>query len=181
MTQAELARRSGTSQATLARYEGGSLVPRLETLTRLLEASGHHLVLTAQPQVRRGAVAISRVSGEIRDILGIEGEKGAWRRLLDFVDDFRGSSVAGKRSLVAEPAPLCGDPRLNAAVAGIVDFLCAEARLAAPSWTGEDARVVEPWWFVSGLRGFEAMALRDTPAVLARHGVFVNEGAFDRV
>ncbi|HVB91951.1 MAG TPA: hypothetical protein VND70_07600 [Acidimicrobiales bacterium] len=114
-------------------------------------------------------------------IIRDEGEKAAWRRLLDFVDDFRGSSVAGKRSLITEQAPLCGNSRFDAALAGIVEYLCTESHLAIPAWTTEPARFAEPWWFVSGQRGYEAMALRDSPAALSRHGVFVNDGAFVRV
>ena len=181
LTQAELAHRSGTSQPTLATYEAGRALPRLDTLARLVESSGHELVLSLRPRVRRGAVPIREVAVQICSILVDEGVSSTWRRLLDFVDDFRGSSTAGQRWLVAEGPPLCGDRRLDAAIAGVVDLLCTEAHLDPPAWTGEPSRVSEPWWFVSGLRGFEAMALRDTPVALARHGVFVNEGAFDRV
>jgi transcriptional regulator with XRE-family HTH domain len=181
LTQAELARRSGTSQPTLATYESGRAVPRLDTLARLFKHSGHELVLSLTPQVRRGAVSIRQVAEEIHSIVTEEGTSGAWRRLLDFVDDFRGSSTAGQRWLVEEAAPLSGDARFDAAIAGIVDLLCTEVHIDPPAWTGQPQRFSEPWWFVSGLRNFEAMAMRDTPVALARHGVFVNEGAFDRV
>ncbi|HVA06282.1 MAG TPA: helix-turn-helix transcriptional regulator [Acidimicrobiales bacterium] len=181
LTQAELAHRSGTSQPTLATYEAGRALPRFDTLERLAKCSGHELVLSLRPQVRRGAVPIAHVATQIRSILDEDGVSGAWRRLLDFVDDFRGSSTAGQRSLVTEDPPCCGDDRLDAAIAGVVDLLCNEAHLVPPVWTEDPSRFSEPWWFVSGLPGFEAMALRDTPVALARHGVFVNEGAFDRV
>ena len=181
LTQSELARFSGTSQPTLATYEAGRALPRLDTLERLLECSGHELVLTIIPNVRRGAVPMTEVARELTEIRSEEGMKGAWRRLLDFVDDFRASSVAGKRWLVdGNPAPI-GDGRLDAAVAGVVDLLCNEAGMVPPAWTAGPTRLAEPFWFVSELPGFEAMALRDTPVALGRHGVFVNEGAFESV
>ena len=43
LTQAELARRSGTSQATLSSYETGSKAPSSETLERILAAAGRRL------------------------------------------------------------------------------------------------------------------------------------------
>jgi hypothetical protein len=175
---------AGTSQPTLAGYESGRLLPRLDTLTRILESAGHELVFQAVPKVRRGAVPMAEVSNEIRKILREEGDAGAWRRLLDFVDDFRGSSVAGKGWLVAESPPRCGDVRFDAAMAAFAEQLCLEtdeAGTAVPDWVNEPGRSVEPWWFVSGLRGFDAMALRDSPIAFARHGVFVNAGALDRV
>jgi transcriptional regulator with XRE-family HTH domain len=181
LSQVELARRAGTSQPTVAGYETGRLLPRLDTLARLLEVSGHDLVIRAVPMVRRGAVPIALVSKEVRVILHDEGDVGAWRRILDFVDDMRGSSPAGMWSLVHDAPPSCGDSRFDAAMAAIVEQLCTEAHVAIPEWTDEAERFVEPWWFVSGLPGFEAMALRDSPIAFARHGVFVNEGALDRV
>ncbi len=181
LSQAELARRAGTSQPTLASYESGRLVPRLDTVERILEAAGHELSLTARPMVRRGAEPIAEVSRELREILQQEGGRGAWRRLLDFVDDVRGSPRPGQEWLVADEPPPCGDARFDAAMAALVEFLCDEVDLPWPGWTDAPERFIEPWWFVSGLPGYEAMALRDSPVEFKRHGVFVNEGAFDRV
>ena len=45
LTQAELARRAGTSQATLSAYEGGRKTPSLNTLHRLLAGTGSRLVV----------------------------------------------------------------------------------------------------------------------------------------
>jgi hypothetical protein len=49
LTQAELARRAGTSQAAVARYEGGAVSPSVATLERLLHAAGSRLELTTTP------------------------------------------------------------------------------------------------------------------------------------
>ena len=141
-----------------------------------MDACGCELILSLSPRVRRGAVPIADVADEIATLLVEEGEASAWRRLLDFVDDFRASPIAGKRWLVEAAPALCGDRRLDAAIAALAEFLCVEAGLPYPTWTDAIERFAQPWWFVSGLRGFEAMALRDSPIAFARHGVFVNEG-----
>lgn len=44
LTQAELARRAGTSQPAIARYERGDVSPRVATLDRLVRACGLELV-----------------------------------------------------------------------------------------------------------------------------------------
>ena len=49
LTQAELARRAGTTQAAVARVEGGRVSPTVRTLQRLLAATGHELTLAAPP------------------------------------------------------------------------------------------------------------------------------------
>lgn len=181
LTQVALAKKAGTSQPTLAAYERGRAEPRLETLQRLIEACGCEVVLSIRPKVRRGAVPIAEVADQLSQLLADEGQAPAWRRLLDFVDDFRGSPTAGKRWLVEDAPASCGDNRFDAAVAALAEFLCTEAGLPYPAWTDDAERFADPWWFVSGLGGFEAMALRDSPISFARHGVFVNEGAFTRV
>ena len=180
LSQSELARRAGTSQPTLARYESGALVPRLETLLRLITAAEHTLIMSAQPDVRRGALRIDDVAATLPPLIHTDGVRATWRRLLDFVDDFRGSSRTGKGWLIETSPHVTGDPRVDAAIAGVVEELCAENALPVPSWVDEPSRFVAPWWFVNELPGYEATALRDSPFALARHGVFVNEGALSR-
>ena len=48
LTQAELARRAGTSQPVVSAYEHGRRDPSYETLRRLVEAGGERLVLTTR-------------------------------------------------------------------------------------------------------------------------------------
>lgn len=50
LTQAEVARRAGTSQPTVAAYEAGSRSPSVDTLERLLAATGHRLEARAAPR-----------------------------------------------------------------------------------------------------------------------------------
>ncbi len=181
LTQVVLAKLAGTSQPTLAAYESGSATPRLGTLDRILTASGHELTLAIEPIVRRGSLPIADIAPDLPEILEEEGGIGVWRRLLDFVDDFRWSPLPGKRSLTDAAPELTDVSRVDAIVAGIVDVLFSEESLPPPAWTQEEARTTTPWWFVAGMPGFEAMALRDTPIALARHGVFINEGDLVRV
>ena len=51
LSQRALARRAGTSQPAVARYERGVATPSLETLQRLTAACGRRLRLVAEPVV----------------------------------------------------------------------------------------------------------------------------------
>lgn len=53
LSQRALASRAGTSSATVSQYESGRKEPRLETLERLLLATGHRLELRATPLSHR--------------------------------------------------------------------------------------------------------------------------------
>lgn len=50
LTQAQLARRAGTSQPVVSAYEGGHRDPTYSTLRRLIAASGLQLQLRAMPE-----------------------------------------------------------------------------------------------------------------------------------
>jgi transcriptional regulator with XRE-family HTH domain len=47
-SQRELARRGGTSQPAIARYESGATAPSWKTLQRLAAACGRHLTISAE-------------------------------------------------------------------------------------------------------------------------------------
>ena len=49
LSQAELARRAGVGQSVISDYERGRREPALDTLERLVAATGHELVLGLQP------------------------------------------------------------------------------------------------------------------------------------
>lgn len=49
LTQAELARRAGTSQPVVSAYEHGHRDPTFGTLRKLIEASGERLLIDASP------------------------------------------------------------------------------------------------------------------------------------
>jgi transcriptional regulator with XRE-family HTH domain len=53
LTQSDVARRAGTTQAAVARVERGRVSPTIRTLQRLLATTGHELALEA-PRARSG-------------------------------------------------------------------------------------------------------------------------------
>lgn len=50
LTLRELAQLAGTSHSTLSQYEGGTKVPRVDTLERILRAAGYGLDLRLAPR-----------------------------------------------------------------------------------------------------------------------------------
>ncbi|MCL4445692.1 MAG: hypothetical protein M1134_02280 [Actinobacteria bacterium] len=132
--------------------------------------------------VRRGALPIAQVAERIARSLKEGQERTAWRWLMQFIDDFSGSSPRGRASLVRDPpTEFTGDRRYDAALAALVEHLCVKFDVTIPSWTDDPRCFAEPWWFVAGLPGYRAVALRDSPISFKRHGVFVTKNALDRV
>jgi hypothetical protein len=136
--------------------------------------------LLARPRVRRGAASLAELGQTIEADLVQGLEQDALRLLFGFADDFRGSSRAGRIALLREePAPT-GDARFDAALAGVAELFAGEGAFAAPAWVNGTDRFVEPWWFVASRPAFHAYTLAHTPAVVARHGVFIAREVFDR-
>ncbi len=71
LTQADLAARTGTSQATISAYERGHKQPSVATLSRLLAATGSRLTVTAQsPRVHEPSTAqLERTNRDLGAVL----------------------------------------------------------------------------------------------------------------
>jgi len=181
ITQLELAHGAGTAQPAVAAYESGARTPSFATLQRLLGACEHDVELLAHPRIRRGAASLAELAGTIEGDLREGREKDALRLLFGFADDFRGSSRPGRAALISDRPPPTGDLRFDAALAGVAELFAAEALIPAPTWVNDADRFVEPWWFVASRPALHAYTLANTPALLARHGVFMAREVFDRV
>jgi len=86
LSQAALAERTGTSQATISAYETGAKQPSISTLTRLLAATGHSLEITegapvSQPSTRE----LRRRGGILAEVTALaEALPSRRRRRLDY-------------------------------------------------------------------------------------------------
>lgn len=73
LTQAQLAERSATSQATLSAYESGRKSPTAATLARILAAAGYRLTATpaSRAVVTPGRAAHERTARTLSEVLDL--------------------------------------------------------------------------------------------------------------
>lgn len=73
LSQAELAARAGTSQATVSAYESGRKQPSVATLARLLQAAGARLAVepAERPVIRVTDDQLARAGRTLVDVLGL--------------------------------------------------------------------------------------------------------------
>ena len=71
LTQSALARRAGTSQATISAYESGRKQPSVDTLSRLLAATGSRLTVEpgAPPMIEPSRADHARVGRTLVEVL----------------------------------------------------------------------------------------------------------------
>ncbi|HKJ36916.1 MAG TPA: helix-turn-helix transcriptional regulator [Solirubrobacterales bacterium] len=76
LSQAELADRSGTSQATLSSYERGHRTPSAATLQRVLAASGRRLTTApaGRPVRTPGRAALERAGRTLVEVLELAAQ-----------------------------------------------------------------------------------------------------------
>jgi uncharacterized protein with HEPN domain/DNA-binding XRE family transcriptional regulator len=94
LTQAELARRAGTSQAMVARYETGVASPTVRTLRRLLRAANRDLELsTVSPKIAASASPLARTLRAHRAEINSAAERVGARNVRVFGSVARGEDT----------------------------------------------------------------------------------------
>ena len=69
LSQAELARRGGTSQATVSAYESGSKQPAVATFARLLAAAGARLTVEPRVLTEPGPAELRRAGETLAQVI----------------------------------------------------------------------------------------------------------------
>jgi transcriptional regulator with XRE-family HTH domain len=72
LSQAQLAARTGTSQATISAYESGAKQPSVATFTRLLAAAGARLVVeSATPVVEPSRAELEKAGKTLAEVIAL--------------------------------------------------------------------------------------------------------------
>ena len=135
--QAELARRSGTSQPDVSFVERGKRVPTVDTLERLLAGTGHRLVAVASEY----PTAVEAGDG-ITAALTLGRVDKAFRAFLDFSDGLAASGSV-LRVVLASTAPnSSGSPVWDAALAAVAEYWLDRDHLPKPLWLSDPDRTL---------------------------------------
>ena len=171
LSQREVARRAGTSSATVSRYEAGSLTPNVATYNRL--------VRVCLPSGRRwpSLAALAPVMARVRRSAG---SAAAWRLVGEVLDDEALGSAVETAMVVADAPALTGDSQIDALVAALAEYVSLRRCIQVPGWTEDSTRVSRPWWFVAETPAWIPTSLRESPPSFARRGIFVTSGALER-
>jgi hypothetical protein len=86
-----------------------------------------------------------------------------------------------KARAISEPPAPAGDARADAYLGAVAEHLAIAHGIERPVWALDADRFLERFWFVSDVPGFRALAIVESPAAFRRRGVFIPEGALQRV
>ncbi|MCP3989185.1 MAG: helix-turn-helix transcriptional regulator [Actinomycetia bacterium] len=166
LSQAALARASGTSQPAIAAYESGAKQPTVATLDRIVRAAGLHLNWSLVSGSLADAVAAMALA------LRSGSDAEAFRLIADLSVGLETVGGGELSAAISVDPGSTGERRWDALVGGVVERLARQADVSIPIWTVEPTRFTEQWWFVSDFPSLMASALVNTPPELANRGVF---------
>ena len=169
LTQAQMAKIAKTTQSAIAAYEAGRREPTVPVLQRMLEATGHNLVIAFEADEN-----IYRIADLARDIRKTPAKNGE-RRLRLVFEFLRDVSESQQLSLRFAVEPMAtGDRRFDALLAAITEDSCVNGGVAPPSWVFANKRFLDEAWWVSDLKSARVKALVNTPASFRRRGVMID-------
>lgn len=175
LTQAEVARRIGTSQPWVARMERGQLSPTLTSFTNYLAAVGAKVeILASYEPLSPAAAAAWTLDREVTDETFL-------RVCMQVVNDFTEASDPIRREMVEAEPSLTTDRRWDAFLAGLAEHLALSAGLKAPAWTNGPSRFLPRWWLPISLPSVRTAALVESPAAFRRRGIFITADFFSHV
>lgn len=100
----------------------------------------------------------------------------------EFLDEFEllPRKELMQRAIDARPAPT-GSAPADAYLGALGEHLAVTRDLDRPSWVTEPDRFLDRFWFLSAVPGFPPLAIVQSPAAFRRRGIFITEGALQRV
>ena len=169
LTQAQMAKIAKTTQSAIAAYEAGRREPTVPVLQRMLEATGHNLVIAFEADQD-----IYRIADLARDIrkTPAKNRERRLRLVFEFLRDVNESQQLSLRFTVEPEAT--GDRQFDALLAAITEDSCVRGGVAPPSWVFADQRFLDNAWWVSDLKSARVQALVNTPASFRRRGVMID-------
>lgn len=167
--QSRVAADSGNPAANISAIETGRRVPRVDTLDRILRASGARLGVV--PTVRAGAL---EASADIRRALGEGDRRRAFRAWLALNDALAAETAVNRVVLSAFPPEPTGDELYDAAIAALVEHRLLEASAPLPDWVTAAPRLRESRLLTDSPYVTES-ELGAVPTSFARRGVLIDE------
>ena len=166
LSQDELAEYSGIDLSAISRYEKGRRDPCTRTLDRLLAATGVQLIAVAsrRPTISAAARQIAAQLAEGRDDY-------AYRSFLVANDALRAETPLNRILLSVESPEPTGDLRLDAALAGIVEYYLGLDHSPLPEWVDEADRFLAELWYIDDSAYGRTHDPDLTPEPLLRRGV----------
>jgi transcriptional regulator with XRE-family HTH domain len=166
-----LAEAAGVAASTVHRIEQGELAPTVETLAHVVEAAGFSLRVDAHVDHSASIVGLAR---SIRPDNLVGDHIGPVRKAAELAARFAGADQKGQHRMITARPPETGDPRWDAFVAGLAEWLAVRAGVPAPAWVRDDNRYLRYGWWVTPMESMRAWEYAGSPVSFQSRGVYLH-------
>lgn len=173
-----LAEAAGVAASTVHRIEQGELGPTMETLAHIVEAAGFRLRVDAQVDYSAGIVGLAR---SIRPDIAAGDYSGPVRKAAELATRFVGAAQEGRRRMITARPPETGDPRWDAFLAGLAEWLAVRVGMPAPAWVYDDSRYLGRGWWVTPMESLRAWEYAGSPMSFQSRGVYLHRDSLTNV
>lgn len=116
---------------------------------------------------------------EVQQLGSCHGDVDSFIR--EFLDEFYTERDPNVRaSMVHDEPPIMENPRQNAYLAAVAEYLSLHYALPIPKWTQEPDRFLKKPFFPSGLESLKAICLVQSPPSFRRRMIFVDANPLSR-
>jgi transcriptional regulator with XRE-family HTH domain len=173
-----LAEAAGVAASTVHRIEQGELQPTVETLTHIVQAAGCHLRVDAHLDHSASIVGLAR---SIHSDISTGDYIAPVRKAAELAARFAGTDQRSRHRMITARPPDTGDPRWDAFVAGLAEWLAVQAGMPAPGWVRDDNRYLRRGWWVTPMESMRAWEYAGTPMSFQSRGVYLHRESLTNV
>jgi transcriptional regulator with XRE-family HTH domain len=173
-----LADAAGLATSTVHRIEHGTLRPTLETLQRIAEAAGVRLRIEPRLDYATSLVGLAR---SIREALAEGDQARPVRMAAEFVHRFRDADAERRSRMISAEPPATGDPRWDAFLGGLAEWVAVGVDMPAPGWSQQHDRFLRHGWWVTPMASMRAWEYAGSPASLQTRGVYLHRDSLTNV
>jgi transcriptional regulator with XRE-family HTH domain len=166
-----LAELSDVAVSTVHRIERGDLRPTVDTLERVVAASGRRLLLDAPADYGHSMLGLGLA---IREDLAAGDSSAIIRKAAELVHRFETSDPEVQRRMLRAEPPLTGAPTWDALLAGLAEWLAVKVGIGPPGWASHADRFLDRAWWVTPMASMRAWEYAGAPVSLQRRGVYIH-------
>jgi transcriptional regulator with XRE-family HTH domain len=166
-----LAEAAGVAASTVHRIEQGELRPTIDTLAQIVEAAGSRLRVDARIDHSASIVGLAR---SIQPEISAGDYIMPVRKAAELAARFAGVDHEARHRMITAKPPETGDPRWDAFLAGLAEWLAVRAGMPAPAWVRDDNRYLRRGWWVTPMESMRAWEYAGSPASFQSRGVYLH-------
>jgi transcriptional regulator with XRE-family HTH domain len=173
-----LAEAAGVAASTVHRIERGEFQPTVEILTHVVQAAGCRLRVDAHVDHSASVVGLAR---SIHSDVSTGDYIAAVRKAAELAARFTGADQGSLHRMITARPPETGDPRWDAFLAGLAEWLALQAGIPAPGWVRDDNRYLRRGWWVTPMESIRAWEYAGSPMSFQSRGVYLHRESLTNV